>query len=230
MEFVYGQLCCGVTVQRRRGMKRVHFRAHEDGRLHVTCPYGTSDAELRSLMDSHAPAIAAMLHRMQEAQAARPDYTDGSQLTYPGGTLTLRWSAVPCPTVQADDVLTLFARTPQEAELAAARWLRTLCSALYGQINREVCGHFRAQGYDVPLARVEIRDMRSRWGSCTPASGRISINYRLMHYPEGCLRGVFYHEYTHFMELNHSAAFYQILRRMYPDYDKWDKLLRSASP
>jgi predicted metal-dependent hydrolase len=78
----------------------------------------------------------------------------------------------------------------------------------------------------VPLAVVSIKNMSSRWGSCTASKGRISINFRLVHYPKECLESVFYHEYSHFREQNHSAAFYDVLKKMYPEYDNYDKILK----
>ena len=51
------------------------------------------------------------------------------------------------------------------------------------------------------------------------------MNFRLMQYPLGCIYGVFYHEYAHFMHLDHSKAFYAVLYRMYPEYEKFDAIL-----
>lgn len=43
----------------------------------------------------------------------------------------------------------------------------------------------------------KLRDMKTRWGSCTPSSGRIRLNLQLAAYPTLCLEYVIVHELVH---------------------------------
>ena len=45
----------------------------------------------------------------------------------------------------------------------------------------------------------QLRAMSTRWGSCTPGTGRIRINVRLAAYPPACLDYVVAHELTHLL-------------------------------
>ncbi|MEN9507380.1 MAG: hypothetical protein RI958_3306 [Actinomycetota bacterium] len=68
----------------------------------------------------------------------------------------------------------------------------------------------------------EIRwtdDMTTRWGSCTPATGTVRISSRLAPFPDWVLDYVIVHELAHLHESNHSAAFWQIVRR-YPKTER----------
>lgn len=224
MQFTYEGERYEYSVVRKR-MKNIIAHVRSDGTIWVSAPPRAPEAIIQAFMQEHADVLVQRVREAAQKQSTKPDYTDGSALLHLGERITLRWSNKPCQTVLEGNTLTVFARDAQEAELAYRRWLVGECVALYRQINREVYTNYREAGYDVPLARIEIKEMKSRWGSCTAKTGRISMNFRLMQYPMGCIYGVFYHEYAHFMYLDHSANFYAVLRGMYPDYDRFDAIL-----
>ena len=63
----------------------------------------------------------------------------------------------------------------------------------------------------------QLRAMSTRWGSCTPKTGRIRINVRLAAYPPTCLDYVVAHELTHLLEPSHDERFHDLLASAYPD-------------
>lgn len=72
----------------------------------------------------------------------------------------------------------------------------------------------------------QLRAMTSRWGSCTPATGRIRLNVRLAAYPPTCLDYVVAHELTHLIEPSHNVRFHALLARAYPSEAAARALLR----
>lgn len=72
----------------------------------------------------------------------------------------------------------------------------------------------------------QLRAMSTRWGSCTPATGRIRVNVRLAAYPPTCLDYVVAHELTHLLEPTHNARFHELLARAYPNERASRALLR----
>lgn len=72
----------------------------------------------------------------------------------------------------------------------------------------------------------QLRALSTRWGSCTPSTGRIRINVRLAAYPPTCLDYVVAHELTHLLEPSHNARFHALLARAYPDERAARALLR----
>ena len=78
-------------------------------------------------------------------------------------------------------------------------------------------------------ASWQLRAMSTRWGSCTPRTGRIRINVRLAAYPPTCLDYVVAHELTHLLEPSHNGRFHDLLARAYPgEKDARSMLRRSA--
>lgn len=94
------------------------------------------------------------------------------------------------------------------------------------EINNEVRAELERDGLKPPPTQITIKDMRSRWGSCSYTRGHISINVRLAAYPKGTIKAVFWHEYAHYWHHGHSREFYDFLREHYPDYFKWHELLK----
>lgn len=68
---------------------------------------------------------------------------------------------------------------------------------------------------------VSLRAMTSRWGSCTPATGRIRLNLELAYLPERYLEYVLVHELTHLWEHGHGEGF---RRRMTAYLPEWRRL------
>lgn len=80
--------------------------------------------------------------------------------------------------------------------------------------------------YRLPFPQVKIREMKSRWGSCTPAKNSITLNRKLIHYPLEFVEYVVLHEFVHFVQPNHSKAFYHIIENYMPDYKKRMNLVK----
>ena len=57
----------------------------------------------------------------------------------------------------------------------------------------------------VAYERIQVRDQRTRWGSCS-SRGTLSFNWRLALAPHGVLDYVVVHELCHLREPNHSRA------------------------
>ena len=76
---------------------------------------------------------------------------------------------------------------------------------------------------------VAVKDMRSRWGSCS-AKGRISLHWGLVLLEPPLLDYVVVHELVHLLELNHRPAFWRGVEALVPDYRERRKRLRSQGP
>ena len=64
-----------------------------------------------------------------------------------------------------------------------------------------------------------VTDMRTRWGSCTPATGAVRLSSTLAGFPDWVVDYVIIHELAHLREAGHSAAFWQLVER-YPKSER----------
>lgn len=67
-----------------------------------------------------------------------------------------------------------------------------------------------------PIARIGVRDTRSRWGSCS-SKGCLSFSWRLVLMPENVMDYIVAHEVAHLVEMNHGPRFWQLVRTIAPD-------------
>lgn len=76
--------------------------------------------------------------------------------------------------------------------------------------------YFKMKGVKYP--QIKFRKMVSRWGSCHTVKGVLTFNINLMYAPIECIEYVVLHEFTHFLQPNHSGRFYDELEKVCPDW------------
>ena len=57
--------------------------------------------------------------------------------------------------------------------------------------------------------------------------GILKFNTNLMYAPRECIEYVVFHEFTHFIEANHSARFYSELEKVCPEWKERRKILKN---
>jgi predicted metal-dependent hydrolase len=86
-----------------------------------------------------------------------------------------------------------------------------------------------AEALGVSYSRIEIRDQRTRWGSCSP-KGTLSFNWRLALAPLEVLDYVVVHELCHLREPNHSPRFWRLVTERRPGWREQRAWLREHGP
>lgn len=74
--------------------------------------------------------------------------------------------------------------------------------------------------YKVEPSSIVIRDMPTRWGSCT-AKGKIILNPELIKAPKGCIEYVIIHELCHLIHHDHTQKFLDLQTKEMPYWEKW---------
>lgn len=77
----------------------------------------------------------------------------------------------------------------------------------------------------VDYGRITIRNQRTRWGSCS-GKGNLNFNCLLVLFPNEVMDYVVVHELCHRKHMNHSAAFYAEVERVFPEYKRCQKWLK----
>ena len=75
----------------------------------------------------------------------------------------------------------------------------------------------------VTYEKIEIRNQRTKWGSCS-ANGTLGLNWRLMMAPPEIIDYVVVHELAHLIEQSHNDTFWSIVSDHHPayrDHAKW---------
>ena len=78
---------------------------------------------------------------------------------------------------------------------------------------------------NLPTYKVSVKNMKTRYGSNSKATKRMSFSLVLIHYSMPIIDSVVVHELAHILVYNHSKKFYDVVYKYCPDYDKYRKML-----
>jgi len=92
-------------------------------------------------------------------------------------------------------------------------------------IAQNVHPYYEKLGIEYPV--IKFRKMVSQWGNCYPKKGVLTFNINLMYAPLECIEYVVYHEFTHFLQANHSKLFYSELKKVCSDWEEKRKKLKN---
>nr|WP_314167413.1 SprT-like domain-containing protein [uncultured Campylobacter sp.] len=68
------------------------------------------------------------------------------------------------------------------------------------------------------IARVRVRKMHTRWGSCNHAKGYLNFSLSLIERDSRFVEYVVLHELAHLIHANHGADFYALIAQIMPDF------------
>lgn len=76
--------------------------------------------------------------------------------------------------------------------------------------------------------QVSVRKMKSRYGSNALDTHKLTFNLVLVHYDYPIIDSVIVHELAHHFVRGHDPKFYQKIKEFFPEYKKYDKLLKKG--
>ena len=112
---------------------------------------------------------------------------------------------------------------PQKKEYFSEKEIKPFIKALC----KKIYPYFEKKG--IPYPEIKFRKMVSQWGNCRSKEGILTFNTNLMYTPPECVEYVVLHEFTHFIEANHSASFYRELEKVCPQWKQCRKILKNIS-
>ncbi len=103
-------------------------------------------------------------------------------------------------------------------------WYRKQAAEIVSK--RSIECHQLMRGEGIPLPPITIRAMKTRWGSYSYRTRRITINLSLIKAPQTCLDYVIIHELAHIKVRHHGPDFWRMVGCYMPDYLTIRKQLR----
>lgn len=116
---------------------------------------------------------------------------------------------------------------PPDICVQPARLDAVLRQALIQRARLDALRHLETAALPLGVRHRELRikDPRTQWGSCNHGAV-ICLSWRLVMAPPEVFRYVAVHELCHLVHMDHSAAFWQLVREQMPDFEIHKRWLR----
>jgi len=105
-----------------------------------------------------------------------------------------------------------------KAKQLVNKWYLQNAKTKFHAIAHQLIEQFRK--HKVAPSSIVLRDMPTRWGSCTP-KGKLILNPELIKAPRGCIEYVITHELCHLIYHNHTQRFFDLQTKEMRDWQKW---------
>jgi len=202
-----------LLLRRSARAKRISLRISQlDGRVTLTLPNGVPEAEALDFAHNKERWIRGHL----AARPADATVTFGQLISIEGRDRRIVEASGRRVQLREDEIAVPAGREAKRLQ----SWLRAFARNQVATASDYYAG---ALGRD--YTRITLRDTRSRWGSCS-AEGALMYSWRLILAPPEVLRYVAAHEVAHLAEMNHSAALWDVVDRLYGPYREPRKWLR----
>lgn len=203
-----------------KDIKNLHLSVHPPtGRVRISAPRRMKMEAIRVFAISKLDWIKRQQRALQEQERETPrEYLD-RESHYVWGRrylLEVREAQAPVGVDLTPQRLVLRVRPGTDAQRRSALldgWYRRLVKdAVPGLLGQW------APRFGVNVARVYVRQMKTRWGSCNRAAQTIRLNTELAKKPPECLEYVLVHELIHLLEPSHGPRFVALMNQHMP---KW---------
>jgi predicted metal-dependent hydrolase len=226
MKIIVGDIEAEVTYKKINGIRlRINRPAAE---VKISAPFHAKPDAVRDFVMTHEGWIKTQRQKMLSApKPISARYVDGEELDFFGKKITLRIDGT--RGVKAirlsGNVLTMSLSSTASVEKRKAYFEKWLKERLLQQCRELISVWERKM--KVKAANFHVRNMKTRWGSCTPNKKTIRINFSLAKKPLQCLELIIVHELVHFLEPSHNKRFYALMDKYLPEWKTAKKLLKT---
>ncbi len=210
---------------KRSHRKTASIYIERDGEISVLVPEKLSDRQVEELLESKRKWIYRGLAEWQDLNARRVhrDYVNGEGFLYLGRSYRLKLVPdLPEPLMLKDGYFCLRGTNGAipDAHAAFKAFFREKGNA---HIPPRVT-YFQAK-MDVQPKSIKVIELKHRWASWTPG-GNLNFHWKCMMAPLTILDYIVVHELAHLIYPNHTAAFWNEVDKVLPDYRERKEWLR----
>ena len=223
----------------RKNIRRMNLRVHRDGRVLVSASRDTAQWEIEAFLLENADFVLQNRERCLKLIEAGYGISAGKNRRYEDGDVLYQCGKA-CRLCVVEGrkesverigrVILVTQKNPSDADRRRRMlegYLTQCCLEQMEEICERIYPVFSRMGVAWP--QIKVRSMVSRWGSCQPKKKIVTFSRQLGETPPACMEYVAVHEFCHFIQPNHSAAFHQLMTELMPDWRQRKQLLNSRA-
>lgn len=205
--------------------KSISLQCLPNGKLLVCAPAQMSKREILDFVENKRAWIERSRKILIEQRRQKDELTlmDGSRFPFLGRAFRVTRvgeGEAPVFVDYEEERILIYDDDDYGAKIALLAFIRKAAENYLPVRVGELAGHM---GLDYKVIR--IKDQKTRWGSCSNR-GNLNLNARIMLAPPEVIDYLIIHELSHLVQMNHSEAFYQIVERFCPEYQRQQAWLK----
>ena len=213
----------------RKSMKKVRLKVFPDGVVKLSAPLGVPDAWIDDYLTGKAPWIAKALNYFTDARANEitTSIRSGVSTSILGRQVRIIVNEARSYRIeQRDDCVYIQSPTAgdqQALQRQFERWWQKQSRLYFLAVIDRMYPVIARYGLDKPA--LQVRKMKTRWGSSSGRYAKINLNYYLYKAPPPCIDYVVLHELAHSLYHRHDKDFYDFLTVRMPDWKERKRIL-----
>ena len=216
------QIPYSVIVNPKR-RQRVKINVHSDGFVEIEAPEHAKREDIAKAVQKRAKWIFTHVAdaRARFEHVLPREYVSGEQMLYLGRrfSLKVKQGSRNERSVKLKGALlevTTDDRSRDAVRALVKSWYRGKAQDYFVERLRTVANGLP---WKVDPPPIRLREMKKRWGSCA-VDGAMTLNPALVKAPRQCIDYVIVHELCHLREHNHSRAFFRLMGRVLPGWER----------
>src|SRR5208337_5398436 len=217
-------------IRRSARRKTLSLCVYPDNRVVVAAPEKLPQRDIMSFVERKSDWVRKRLDLNREKQEKLPmrEFNPGESLLYLGAEHTLEVRERRNVGVSCERGKIIVSIHPEIPARTRAPFIRRQLVTWYAnmalkKIHERVVHYMRIIG--VTPRAVRIKSLRSRWGSCS-VRGQVNFAWNIILAPEPVLDYLVVHELCHLIHLNHSAEYWDLVEKFFPEHRERRKWLR----
>ncbi|MBM3701088.1 MAG: M48 family metallopeptidase [Actinobacteria bacterium] len=208
----------------REPRKTLKISVLPDLSIKVSAPYELSTENILSKVKGRAPWITKQIDYFKTFLPKEPprQYISGETHYYFGRQYRLKVVQATFQEVKLKGkyifINSLQPENKTHTKVLLYKWYKFRAEEMFKMITERSNDKIKKYGIKVP--HIEVKIMKSRWGSCMHSKMKIGLNIELIKAPSHCIEYVIIHEMCHFKYPNHTKQFYNFLTLVMPDWEK----------
>jgi len=217
-----------VIIERKR-VKNIRLKVFPNGLVKLSVPFGVLDGFINDFLKRKTTWIEKSLNYFKDAGAVELETRihSGVSTRILGRQTRIIVNEAKIYKIEQKEGY-VYIQSPAAGDKQALqkqfeRWWQKQSKAYFLMVVDRLYPVVAKHGIDKPA--LQVRKMKTLWGSCSRKHGKINLNYYLYKAPPPCIDYVVLHELTHFLYPKHNKDFYEFLTVHMPDWKERKRIL-----
>jgi|LauGreDrversion4_2_1035121.scaffolds.fasta_scaffold35263_2 hypothetical protein len=200
-----------------KSVKTISLKVKPTLEVVLTVPANTTQEKINQVLKKRHDWILVQLNYFRKFQQPQKELVSGESFAYLGRNYRLKVSTTSNESVKLIGGylhIKLNDKTNYDKKIQLIdTWYKEKAEDYFKKVIAKYTKIVKKE-----VAKVSIRKMKTRWGSCNPKKSYINLNLDLIKKHAFAIEYVIFHELVHLLHYNHDKNFYNYLTTHMPDW------------